>query len=338
MEGKKFACLRLVLFNTLQDKDKNAHMFETTILITIPVFGTMLTGYILARSRVIADGAVDVLNRLVYYAAFPALLFSFLAKTPIHYIWQVHFLETWLLSLLGIYMLTFLISRVFWRSDRTVSYVRSMTCTCGNTAWIGIPLLINVFGNEGALPAILATIVIVTVFFGLTLALIESAKDGVAGSGRALVAILRSLSRNPLIIAVALGAFCAAYVDVPKPVLKLGEVIGSAAVPCSLMTIGIFLANQAGKNRMEGTIGPTLIKIVVHPLLVWAIVHWAIPLEPTMAAAAILLAALPSATSCFTIAKEHDILVAETAGTVWLSTLLSIASIVTVLFLYGLGA
>jgi predicted permease len=39
----------------------------------VPVFGCMLTGYLLVRSGLIASGAVDMLNRLVDYAAFPAL-------------------------------------------------------------------------------------------------------------------------------------------------------------------------------------------------------------------------------------------------------------------------
>lgn len=57
-------------------------IFDAVISTTVPVFGCMLTGYLLVRSGRIASGAVDMLNRLVDFAAFPALLFTFLARTP----------------------------------------------------------------------------------------------------------------------------------------------------------------------------------------------------------------------------------------------------------------
>ncbi len=69
--------------------------------------------------------------------------------------------------------------------------------------------------------------------------------------------------------------------------------------------------------------------------MIWGIVRWIIRLDPTWAAGAVLLAALPPATSCFVIATEYDILVAETSGAIWMSTVLSTVTVVTVLFFMG---
>lgn len=307
-------------------------MFDAVILTSVPVFGCMLVGYLLVRSGLIAGSAVDMFNRLVYYASFPALLFTFLARRPIGEIWQQAFLETWTLSLAVIYGITFMISLFFWRGGTAAASVRAMNCSCASTAFMGIPLLVIALGNNGALPAILATTVIVTVFFGLTLAVIESARHGIAASGRAVVSTTRSLLRNPLMLGVVLGALSSAFLTLPKPILALGDLLGSAAIPCSLITIGMFIAGLTAKESVKGTIGPTVIKLIVHPLVTWGIVRWVIRLDPTWAAAAVLLAALPPATSCFVIAKEYDVLVAETSGTIWLSTVLGVISIVAVLF------
>ncbi|HXZ02892.1 MAG TPA: AEC family transporter [Stellaceae bacterium] len=311
-------------------------MFEAVISTIVPVLGCTLTGYLLVRSGLIASGAVEILNQLVYYASFPALLFTFLARTPIARIWQQDFLETWTLSLAVIYGLTFVVSRLFWRGGTVEASVRAMNCSCASTAFIGIPVLVIALGKDGALPAILATTVIVTIFFGLTFAVIESARHGIAASGRALASTARSLLRNPLMLGVVFGAFSSAFLTLPKPVLALGELVGSAAIPCSLMTIGIFIAGLTARESVAGTIGPTVIKLVVHPLVTWGIVRWVIRLDPTWAAAAMLLSALPPATSCFVIAKQYDILVAETSGAIWLSTVLSIVSVVAVLFFMGI--
>lgn len=301
----------------------------------VPVFGCMLAGFMLIRYHLIDSSAVDMLNRLIYYAAFPALLFSFLARTSIDRIWQASFINAWLLSLAAIYCFTFLVSRLFWGTDRTAATVRALNCSCGNTAWMGIPLLVNAYGQDGVLLAILATTAIMTVLLSLTIAYLELAHDSIA-PGRALTSVAYSLARNPLILAVTLGVISSAFLDLPRPVIACGELLGSAAVPCSLLAIGMYIAGRPLRQSADGVMGPVIIKLVAHPLVTWVIVRWIIPLEPTSASAAILLAALPTATSCFVVAKNFDILVTETSTTIGLSTALSGIPIVFVLFATGL--
>ncbi len=310
-------------------------MFSAVIATSVPVFGCVIVGYLLVRAGFIGAEGVDILNRLVFYASFPALLFSFLARTPIAQIWQTTFLETWFLSLAIMYGVAFLVSRLLWHSNTAEASVRGMNCSCSSTAFMGVPLLVIAFGKEQALPAILATIVIVTVFFGLTFALIESSRHGMASSRKALFLTVRSLVRNPLILGVVFGVLSSAFVTLPKPILSLTELVGSAAIPCSLMTIGMFVAGQTARESVEGAIGPSLIKLILHPLVTWGVIRWVTDLDSTSKAAALLLSALPPATSCFVVAKQYNVLVAETSGMTWLSTALSVFSVVTILFFWG---
>jgi malonate transporter and related proteins len=313
-------------------------MFSAVIATSVPVFGCMIVGYLLVRAGLIGVEGVDILNRLVYYASFPALLFSFLARTPIGQIWQTAFLETWLLSLAIMYGVVFLASRLLWHSNTAEASVRGMNCSCASTAFMGIPLLVIAFGKDQALPAILATVIIVTVFFGLTFALIEFSRHGMASSGKALVLTLRSLLRNPLMLGVAFGVLSSAFLTLPKPLLSLTELVGSAAIPCSLITIGMFVAGQTARESVEGTLGPSLFKLVLHPLVTWGVIRWVTDLDSTWKAAALLLSALPPATSCFVVAKQYNVLVAETSGVIWLCTALSVFSVVAILFFWGVHA
>jgi malonate transporter len=313
-------------------------MIGAVIAICVPVFGCMIVGFLLVRVGLIGMEGVDILNRLVYYAAFPALLFAFLARTPIEQIWQSAFIELWILSLGIMYAVVFLVSRLLWRSDTAEASVRGMNCSCSSTAFMGVPLLVIAFGQDQALPAILATVVIVTVFFGLTFALIEFSRHGMDSSGRALYLTIRSLSRNPLILGVVLGVLSSAFLTLPKPILSLAELVGSAAIPCSLITIGMFVAGQKARESVEGTLGPTLLKLVLHPLVTWGLLRWVIDLDPARSSAAMLLAALPPANSCFVVAKQYGVLAAETSGMIWLSTALSVLSITAILFFWGVHA
>lgn len=136
------------------------------------------------------DSTRRVLGFLNCASGIALRVFQHPATTPqftlLGQIWQQAFLETSLLSLAVIYALN--VSRPFWRNNTAQASVRAMNCSCASTAFVGIPLLVIALGKDGALPAILATTVIVTVFLGLTFALIESGRHGIAASGRALAA------------------------------------------------------------------------------------------------------------------------------------------------------
>jgi len=312
-------------------------MISELLTVMLPVFGCIISGYLLARRKIIDVGGADALNRFVYFAAFPALLFNFVSRTPLEKVWNQAFLYAWLLSLGITYLVTLAVSRVIYGNDTAGMAVRAMNCTCANTAFMGIPLLILVLGKEAALPGILATMVIVTIFFNLTLALIEvSRHSGTRGKGYLLFSVAVSLAKNPLMLAVFAGALSSALLPMPKAISTLCELLGNAAVPCSLIAVGAFIAVQKVSEMAASSIVPTAIKLLVHPLVTWIIVTKVVVMAPMWSAAAVLLAALPSAVSCFVIAKQHGILVVETSGTIWLSTVLSSVTILTVLALMRL--
>ena len=312
-------------------------MINGLLTVMLPVFGCIIAGYLLARRKIIDVGGADALNRFVYFAAFPALLFNFVARTPLEKVWNQSFLCAWLLSLGITYLVTLAVSRFVYGDGTAGMAVRAMNCTCANTAFMGIPLLILVLGKEAALPGILATMVIVTIFFNLTLALIEVGRhNGTKGKGHLLFSVAVSLVKNPLMLAVFAGALSSALLPMPKAITTLCELLGNAAVPCSLIAVGAFIASRQVSETVSGSIFPTAIKLLLHPLITWVVVSKVVVMDPVWSAAAILLAALPSAVSCFVIAKQHGILVVETSGTIWLTTVLSSGTIMAVLALMNL--
>lgn len=312
-------------------------MIGGLLTVMLPVFGCIIAGYVLARKKIIDVGGADAINRFVYFAAFPALLFNFVARTPLEKVWNQTFLCAWLLSLGITYLVTLVVSRLVYGDGAAGMAVRAMNCTCANTAFMGIPLLILALGKEAALPGILATMVIVTVFFNLTLAMIEVGRhSGTQGKGHLFFGIAVSLAKNPLMFAVFAGALSSALLPMPKAITTFSELLGNAAVPCSLVAVGAFIAGQRVSGMASGSIFPSAIKLLLHPLVTWVIVTKVIVMDPMWSAAAVLLAALPSAVSCFVIAKQHEILVVETSGTIWLSTVFSSGTVLIVLALMRL--
>ena len=307
-------------------------MIGGLLTVMLPVFGCIIAGYLLARKKIIDAGGADALNRFVYFAAFPALLFNFVARTPLEKVWNQAFMYAWLSSLGITYLVTLAIGRLVYGDGTAGMAVRAMNCTCANTAFMGIPLLILALGKEAALPGILATMVIVTLFFNLTLAMIELERhSGTRGKRHLFQGVVISMAKNPLMLSVIAGALSSVLLPIPKAIATLCELLGNAAAPCSLIAVGAFIAGRKVSEVVLGSIFPSAIKLVLHPLVTWVIVTKVVVMDPIWSAAAVLLAALPSAVSCFVIAKQHNILVAETSGTIWLTTVFSSVTVLTVL-------
>jgi malonate transporter and related proteins len=307
-------------------------MLAVILDVTLPVFGVILCGYVAVRANWLDLPCGDMLNRFVYRLSFPALLFVVVARTPLDQIFYWPFLLAWLASLAAVYLVVAAISVFGYRDGIAAIGVRSMNSACPSTAFMGIPLLIYAFGKDAALPAILATTLVVTVFFSM----IEMGQSSGANGKPTLRSIAVSLAKNPLMIAVMLGIVVSALgVTLPTALARFCEVLGAAAVPCSLVALGMFIARHSITRTLQGASLPVFIKLVLHPLLTWLLVATVFQLDPFWAKATILLAALPTATSCFVIAQQHDVIAAESSGTAWLSTLLSILSVSAVLALYA---
>jgi len=244
-------------------------------------------------------------------------------------------LLAWMSSLGVTYAITAALSFIFYRDRLANIAVRSMNTTCSSTAFMGVPLVVTAFGKAAALPAILATTIIVTVFVSITILLIEADRNAKNGSKSTISDIGFSLAKNPLMISVVLGVLLAIFGSLPKPLEKLCDLLGSAAIPCSLVGIGVFVAGQSVRGTLNGVTIPVFVKLLIHPLVTWLLIRWFFELEPMWAAATILLSALPPATTCFVIAQRHQVLVSETSGTIWMSTLISIITVSVLLAVLG---
>jgi malonate transporter and related proteins len=120
----------------------------------------------------------------------------------------------------------------------------------------------------------------------------------------------------------------------PKGVVDL---IAQSSVPCALFAMGLALRRYgiAGDLPVSATV--TALKLIVHPLAVWALVTFVIPLPPVLAGVAVLFAAMPCGINSYLLAERYQAGVAAAAGAVSLSTTLSILSISFWLWMIGVG-
>src|SRR5690606_23290632 len=124
--------------------------------------------------------------------------------------------------------------------------IQALASSYANAGYMGIPLCLMLFG-ESSLPAVvIATLLTACGLFAFSIIVIEF--DLHAGNGwrRSLRKVGINLLRNPLVSAPLLGLFIALMEwELPSGVLQFTTLLGAAASPCALITIGLFLSQGA---------------------------------------------------------------------------------------------
>ncbi len=309
----------------------------STLPVVLPIFALILTGFLAQRIGVLGDGASAELNRFVVFLALPALLFDVTAHARGREIWEPGFIATFGLSSLAVFALPVLVG---WRTRRPLAdaAVDGLNAGYPNTGFLGFPLALAAFGPAALAPTTMAAILTVCGVFAVAIVLIETGlrrearvgerHEGGRGSVRGAVA--RSLVRNPLLLAPALGALVPATgLTVPGPVETFVSLLGGAASPCALVALGLFLAQARRPGRSRAGPAALLVglKLVVHPALAYGLGRWLFDLAPLQLHVAVLLAALPTGTGPFMLAEFYRREADLTAAVVLVSTVLSILTL-----------
>jgi predicted permease len=143
---------------------------------------------------------------------------------------------------------------------------------------------------------------------------------------------------RPAVVERAMAVVDAALVmvsgiGIAAPLDTFLKLLGSAASPCALVCLGMFLAEP--RKVEPGDTGRTTLlvalKLFAYPALMLVMARWVIPLEKPLRDAAVLLAALPTGTGPFMLAELHRREGALTARVILVSTVLSVATVTLLL-------
>lgn len=308
---------------------------SSVLNVLLPIFGLILVGYLCRRSNRLGPTAASEINRFVVWLGLPALLFGLTARADWAAIWQPGFLLAFTAGTLAVFLATLLWR---WRSGTPLAdaSIDGLSAAYANTGYLGIPLCLLVLGDDGMAPALIASLIVVCLLFGLALVCIEVARHSGAGVGRAVRQVLLALLKNPLVVAPLLGAaWNLGGVPLPAALERFLQLLGGATVPCALVSLGLFLAQPQPAPR-AGALPLVALKLLVQPLLTWLIAFVLLDLPPLWAHAALLLSALPTGTGPFMLAEYYQREAALVSRTILLSTLGSLASLSLLLVLLGL--
>jgi len=291
-------------------------------------------GYALSRWGGWPKAVSDALTRFTFSVAIPAFLFrlmiDFRALPPVD--------ARLLIAYFGGSLVMFAVSRIVaaraFAMDGVSQTIFAMGTIFSNNVLLGIPLAKIILG-DASLPAVSLVVVFNSlILWTLVTVSVEWARNrDVSLRGFAITA--RSVVLNPVVSSVLLGiAFSFTGLSMPRIATETLGLMSQAAVPMSLIVLGMGLAEYGIGEGVVPSIVLSLLKLVAAPLVVYAIAR-ALSLPTIETQAVVMLASLPVGANVYIMARQFGALQAPVATSLVLTT--ALAALTTPLLLVAIA-
>lgn len=286
--------------------------------IIAPIFLMIGMGHAAFRFKIIDKPGLRGLNDIVFFAAIPALLFRSVVEAPDFAI--VAIASAYFAAGLVVYAVGFTIALLVLRTGLTRAALIGLNASYGNTVMMGIPVVAGIYGVDG-ISSLLGIITFQSVIFlPMTSVLMEIGGNQQTNPRILLRLTIQGVIRNPIILAIAAAlVWHTLHVPVPGWLHNWLSMLGAAGPPLALFCLGASLPPFRLGGVLTEAITGCVLKLLVMPLLVYAVARWAglggIPL-----AVAVLTGSLPTGANAFMIARRAEAAAEASAATVVVAT------------------
>ncbi|MET0221568.1 MAG: AEC family transporter [Tardiphaga sp.] len=306
--------------------------------LALPYFGLIFIGFACGRFKGLPEAGLSWMNFFLLYVSLPALFFRIMAKTPFEELNNLPFVIATTAATASAFLLSGLAGRMIGKLTVREAAMAALSGGYGNIGYMGPGLALAVLGTRAAVPTALIFCFDSIFLFSIT----PLAMALTAAEQRPLLPtigiVIKHIVLHPLIVAAYLGALAAAlHVQMPVAIDGMLAFLQNSAAPVALFTLGVTVALRPfGRVPWElpAVIG---IKLVLHPLIVFALMLVAGPFPPVWAATAVLLASLPPALNVFIIARQYDTWIEPASVAVLVGTFVSVVTLTSVMYLLKTG-
>lgn len=296
----------------------------TAILTVIaPLFLIIFVSALLQKFYNLGADWATVLNKFALKIGLPVLIFSALSKTPISYFEHGGLLIANSAFLIISLVLALIIGKIL-RLKKEMHSTLFICFSFGNVAYLGIPILSQVYGETILSTASLIVAVYLFWLFSLGIGYlnysIETNKKAVFKN------TLKNLLKNPLLISVILGILIGSLkIPLPAVILKSLDMITASVTPTVLIVIGLFIGqSKIGKlTEWIPVLFYSFIKLAALP----ALFYFSAQFLGIGVGSSIIQAAMPLAITPFALADQYNLDKTFIARSIVLSTILSAISL-----------
>ena len=280
-----------------------SNFFQIFLLVS-PVFLLIILGNFLRRIKVPDVSFWEINDKLCYWVLIPALLFHYISQINLSsemlYSYSIIIYVGFFIAILTVLILGKLLG---YPPERWTSILQGAV---RQNAFIALAITGSLFGDEGLkiasifmliyVPSI--NIIIVTTMvmnFG------QSKKNA---SKNEFITVFIELSKNPFILAMIAGLiFSMAQSEKLKVIIDTSGLLGSAALPIMLLTIGAKIKVRDLALTITPIIISNFLKLLALPLIAFFVANY-LGLSEIEVVVAVIFAAVPTAVSSHTLARQ----------------------------------
>ncbi|HRL37527.1 MAG TPA: AEC family transporter [Ottowia beijingensis] len=300
----------------------------------LPVVLLIGIGFATGRLKLIRGEAVRDLSNLVFLVLVQALLFRTMATADLAR------LDLRSVALYYIVAGAMFFALLFIRGLTSRSAVLALAAIFSNTLMIGVPLVQLAYGQAGLVH--LFTLISMHALILLTLAtvvleLLVAREQAAAGLGprRHIAATVAQAVKNAILHPVPLPIIAGFLYSltgwglhpvVERPLKLLGDAFG----PVALVLVGVTLAQTAIGPHLRGALVISVLKTILHPLLMWGAGR-ALGLTGLPLAVMVVAAALPVGANVFLFSQRYKKAEDLVTASVAVSTLMAVGTVSVVM-------
>lgn len=266
-------------------------------VILIPAL-MILLGFFLKQKSFLGEDAREILSKIVLYIALPSMIFINLRQANISH-------DMLFLPVLGVAtsLMLFIVAYIYCRArnySKRTAWTIMLASSLMNTGFIGFPVSLGVFGNEGFLNAMffdLSTSAMI-VIYGIVLA-----KE--FGGDRKQV-IINTVTFAPLwavILGLIFNVFNIPLVYVVENILNY---FAQATIPMIMLAIGLSLDYKNIKEYLSDSIAVSIFKLALAPAIMFVLVSL-LNIKGMAFNIAILEAGMSTAGNSLVLAVQYDL-------------------------------
>jgi len=287
---------------------------------TLPIFFTMILGWFFRKAGLMDEAFVKKMNKFVFQAALPVLVFQDLATVDFAKVWDIRFvLFCFLATLVSILAVTGF--SCFLR-DRHIQGEFIQASYRSSAAILGIAFIQNIYGDAGMAPLmIIATVPLYNIMAVVVLTVMKP--ERVPVGKKVILDTMKGIVTNPIILGILAGiGWSLLKLPIPVVMEKTIKNLAVLATPLGLMAMGASFDGKKAGEKIKPAAAASLIKLVLLAAVFLPIaIHMGFTREKLVA----ILVMLGSATtvSCYIMAKNMGHEGTLTSSVVMLTTFFS---------------
>ena len=280
-----------------------SNFFQIFLLVS-PVFLLIILGNILRRIKVPDLSFWEVNDKLCYWVLIPALLFHFISQVNL----SSEMLYIYAAIVFAGFFITFssaiALGKLLGYSPEVWTSI--LQGSMRQNAFIALAIAGSFFGAERLKIASLfmfiyvpsINIIIITI---MVMSLNQNAQKD---SKKVLVNVFVEIFKNPFILAMIAGLLVSlSSLENMSVIIDTTELLGSAALPIMLLTIGAKIKVRDLTIKITPIIISNTLKLIILPLIVYFLASY-YGLSQTEIVVAVIFASVPTATMSYTLAKQ----------------------------------